>query len=74
MKNFRLVNDLVGSVPALNTIRREKQYMQSPTSSGAIDSDPFTLKNSTKDFRTRCDKVKSRFFFFSVRLEIEFKF
>lgn len=50
---------LAGSTSALNTIRREKQYMPNQPSSGAQDYDSFSLKNSTKDFRARCDKVGS---------------
>jgi hypothetical protein len=48
---------LAGSVSTLNTIRKDKQYMQSQSTSGVPDYDPFTLRNSTKEFRTRCDKV-----------------
>lgn len=54
MKN-RMI--LAGSTSALNTIRREKQHLPNQPSSGAPDYDPFSLKNSTKDFRVRCDKV-----------------
>lgn len=51
---------LAGSTPALNTVRREKQLMQSQASAGPPDYDPFSLRNSTKEFRMRCDKVRRR--------------
>jgi hypothetical protein len=31
--------------------------MQNQSTSGVPDFDPFTIRNSTKEFRTRCDKV-----------------
>lgn len=49
--------DLVGSVSTLNTMRRERQHTQGAFTGTALDYDPFSLKNSTKEFRTRCDKV-----------------
>lgn len=52
----------VGSVPALNTIRRDrdKQSGQSASGGSAFENDPFSMKNSTKEFRTRCDKVRRK--------------
>ncbi|CAF0977524.1 unnamed protein product [Rotaria sordida] len=50
----------VGSVSTLNTIRRDKQHTQSQLSSSIPDYDPFSLRNSTKEFRTRCDKIFQR--------------
>jgi len=49
-----------GSVATLNTIRREKQHSQTPSFSGPSDLDPFSLKNTTKDFRLRSDKIFDR--------------
>lgn len=49
-----------GSVAGLNTIRREKQHSQTPSFGAATDLDPFSLKNTTKEFRLRSDKVKRR--------------
>ncbi|CAF4250828.1 unnamed protein product [Rotaria sp. Silwood2] len=49
-----------GSVSTLNTTRKEKQHMQNSSASGIPDFDPFSLRNSTKEFRTRCDKVFER--------------
>ncbi len=48
---------LAGSVSTLNTIRRDRQYMPGQSASSIPDFDPFSLKNSTKEFRLRCDKV-----------------
>ena len=59
LKRKDLFSIPVGSVPALNTIRREKQSGPGAGNPGAFDSDPFSLKNPTKEFRVRCDKVKS---------------
>ncbi|CAF4360437.1 unnamed protein product [Rotaria socialis] len=51
---------LVGSVSTLNTIRKDKQHMQTSFVGGLTDSESFSLKISTKDFRTRCDKIFER--------------
>ncbi|CAF4094180.1 unnamed protein product, partial [Rotaria magnacalcarata] len=50
----------VGSVSTLNTIRKDKQHMQTSFVGGLTDSESFSLKISTKDFRTRCDKIFER--------------
>lgn len=50
-------NFSAGSVSALNTIRKEKQSSSNSSSANPSDYDPFSLRNSTKDFRLRCDKV-----------------
>jgi hypothetical protein len=48
---------LGGSVATLNAVKKDKQYSQSPSANSVPDFDPFSLRNSTKEFRTRCDKV-----------------
>ena len=54
---------LAGSVSTLNTIRRDRQSVQTQAMSGVTDNDPFSLKNSTREFRTRSDKVLNMFSF-----------
>ncbi|CAF1292456.1 unnamed protein product [Adineta ricciae] len=49
-----------GSVSTLNTIRRDRQSMQTQAMSGVADNDPFSLKNSTREFRIRSDKIFDR--------------
>ena len=49
-----------GSVATLNSNRRDKQHAQTPSFGAGFDSDPFSLKNTPKDFRLRSDKVNSR--------------
>ena len=62
---FDLVHDcsemlLAGSMLAINATRKDKQYMQNQSSGGQADYDPFSLKNSSREFRGRCDKVSLR--------------
>ncbi|CAF0927129.1 unnamed protein product [Adineta steineri] len=49
-----------GSVSTINTIRRDKQHAQSQSTGGVPDHDPIFLRNYTKEFRTRCDKIFDR--------------
>ncbi|CAF4595135.1 unnamed protein product [Rotaria sp. Silwood1] len=49
-----------GSISTLNTIRRDKQHNQNSSVGGIPGYDPFSLRNSTKEFRTRCDKIFER--------------
>ena len=48
-----------GSSATLSSSRRDKQHAQTPSFGAGFDSDPFSLKNTSKDFRLRSDKVKS---------------
>ncbi|CAF0788718.1 unnamed protein product [Didymodactylos carnosus] len=56
----------IGSVTSLTARNQQKQILQTQTStgssgsSGPVDYDPFSLRNTPKEYRQRCDKIFER--------------